>query len=99
MAPVFGPFVRAFDWLGVVALAYQVVLVVTISYIAWFWLLAHYPAARISSFIFLTPLFAVGLGWLLLGEPVSLFLALAVALVAVGIYLVNRRPRNLAPAA
>lgn len=93
LAPFFGPFLRAPDLVSVAALAYQVVIVVSISYVAWFWLLARYPASRLSSFAFLTPLFAVALGWLLLGEPLSPWLLLAVALVAVGIYVVNRRPR------
>lgn len=93
LSPLYGPFVRTFSVLGAVAFAYQAVIVVAISYVAWFWLLKHYPAARLSSFIFLTPVFAVALGWLLLGEPVSVWLGLAVALVAVGIYLVNRPQR------
>ena len=98
LAPLYGPFLRAPSALGVAAFAYQAVIVVAISYVAWFWLLKHYPAARLSSFAFLTPLFAVALGWLLLGEPVSMWLALAVALVAVGITLVNRRdPAAVAP--
>ncbi len=91
LAPLFGPYVRSFDGLVATAFAYQVVIVVAISYLAWFWLLKHYPAARLSSFAFLTPVFAVALGRLLLNEPVSPWLALAVVLVAAGIYLVNRR--------
>ncbi len=90
-APFFGPFVRSFDGLVAAALAYQVVIVVSISYLAWFWLLKRYPAGRLSTFAFLTPIFAVAMGWLLLSEPVSQRLAVAVALVAAGIFLVNRR--------
>ncbi len=62
------------------------------SYLAWMWMLGHYPATRISAFVFLTPLFALLFGTLLLGEPVTPTLLLALALVAVGIVLVNRRP-------
>ena len=61
------------------------------SYLVWMWLLAHYPATRISAFVFLTPLFALLAGALWLGEPVTASLLLALALVAVGIVLVNRR--------
>lgn len=91
LAPFFGPFLRAPDFWSVTALAYQIVIVVSISYVSWFWLLAHYPAGRLSSFAFLTPVSAVALGWLLLGEPISHLLLVSVALVAAGIYLVNRR--------
>ena len=62
------------------------------SYLAWMWMLAHYPATKISVFVFLTPVFALlfGVGWL--NEPVTAGLLTALALVAVGIALVNRRP-------
>ncbi|MBV8621536.1 MAG: DMT family transporter [Curvibacter sp.] len=61
------------------------------SYLAWMWMLAHYPATRISAFVFLTPVFALvfGAGWL--HEPVTAGLLLALALVGAGIVLVNRR--------
>ena len=61
------------------------------SYLAWMWMLGHYPATRIASFVFLTPVFALVFGSLWLGEAVTLHLLLALALVAVGIVLVNRR--------
>lgn len=92
LAPFFGPFVRDPDWLVAIAFAYQAVVVVTATYLAWFWLISRYPAARLSAFAFLTPLFGVAFGGLFLSEPVSLNLIAALALVALGIYLVNRRP-------
>ncbi|VTU15458.1 putative DMT superfamily transporter inner membrane protein [Variovorax sp. PBL-H6] len=61
------------------------------SYLAWMWMLRHYPATRISSFTFLTPLFALVFGVVLLGEPLTLQLVLALAGVALGLVLVNRR--------
>jgi drug/metabolite transporter (DMT)-like permease len=71
-------------------LAYQMIVVAFITYLAWFWLIARYPAGRLSSFTFLTPLFGVAAGALLLGEPITWTLVLAVILVGAGIYLVNR---------
>jgi drug/metabolite transporter (DMT)-like permease len=61
------------------------------SYLAWMWMLGHYPATQISAFVFLTPLFALLFGMLWLGEAVTLTLALSLGLVAVGIVLVNRQ--------
>jgi drug/metabolite transporter (DMT)-like permease len=61
------------------------------SYLAWMWMLGHYPATQISAFVFLTPLFALLFGMLWLGEAVTLTLALSLGLVAVGIVLVNRK--------
>jgi drug/metabolite transporter (DMT)-like permease len=61
------------------------------SYLVWMWLLRHYPATRMSSFVFLTPVFALLFGVGLLGEPLTLALLLALGGVAAGIVLVNRR--------
>jgi drug/metabolite transporter (DMT)-like permease len=62
------------------------------SYLAWMWLLRHYPATRMASFTFLTPVFALVFGVLLLKEPLTAQLVAALAGVALGIVLVNRRP-------
>ena len=61
------------------------------SYLAWMWMLGHYPATKISAFVFLTPLFALLFGMLWLGEAVTLTLIMSLTLVAVGIVLVNRK--------
>ncbi|MBP7564929.1 MAG: DMT family transporter [Burkholderiaceae bacterium] len=60
------------------------------SYLAWMWMLRHYPATKMSSFVFLTPMFALGFGVVLLGEHLTLGLVLALAAVATGIVLVSR---------
>jgi drug/metabolite transporter (DMT)-like permease len=74
----------------VAALAYQAVVVAFASYLAWFWLLRRYPASDLAPYLFWTPLFGVLAGFLLLGDPLSGHLGAAAALVALGIYLVNR---------
>ncbi|MGV0959014.1 MAG: DMT family transporter [Limnohabitans sp.] len=61
------------------------------SYLAWMWMLGRYPATKISVFVFLTPLFALLFGTLLLGESATPTLLMALGLVAVGIVLVNRQ--------
>src|SRR5579885_1268482 len=83
---------------AILALGYQAVAVAFASYLAWFWLMTHYPASRLSAFSFLAPLLGVIAGGVLLGEKVTPALALSLVLVALGIYLVNRRSRAAAPA-
>jgi drug/metabolite transporter (DMT)-like permease len=73
-------------------LGYQVIVVAFMSYLAWFWLVSRYPAGRLSAFSFLTPLFGLIAGAVLLGETVTWALIAALALVGGGIYLVNRPP-------
>ncbi|MEO8668117.1 MAG: DMT family transporter [Bauldia sp.] len=90
LAPLFGPPIRDFSPFTAGAVVFQIVVVVVASYLAWFWLLRHYPASRLSAFTFLTPVFAVILGGWLLSEPLSPNLIVALVLVAAGIALVNR---------
>ncbi|MCB2018640.1 MAG: DMT family transporter [Hydrogenophaga sp.] len=61
------------------------------SYLAWMWMLRHYPATQMATFTFLTPLFALVFGVLLLDEPLTTQLVLALVGVASGIVLVSRR--------
>ena len=73
------------------SLAYQGVIVAFASYLAWFWLLTRYLAARLSVLSFLTPLFGMASGVVFLSEPLSAHFALAALLIAAGIALVNLR--------
>ena len=72
------------------ALAYQTIWVVSITFVIWYALVKRYSANRLSAFTFLAPLFGVAAGHLVLGEPLTLAFAAAVALVAGGLVLVNR---------
>jgi drug/metabolite transporter (DMT)-like permease len=72
------------------AFAYQTIYVVSITFTIWFVLIVRYSAARLSVFTFLAPLFGVAAGHLVLGEPLTPAFAVAVALVAAGLLLVNR---------
>ncbi|HZO03051.1 MAG TPA: DMT family transporter [Burkholderiales bacterium] len=77
--------------LVVASLAYQSVIVAFASYLAWFWLLTRYLAARLSVLSFLTPLFGMLSGVVFLSEPLSAHFAAAALAIAAGIALVNLR--------
>jgi drug/metabolite transporter (DMT)-like permease len=70
--------------------AFQAVIVAGISYLAWFWLIRHYPATRLSSFSFLTPVMGVLAGGLILDEPLTTTVFTALVLVGAGIWIANR---------
>ncbi len=82
------------DAVALGALAYQTFWVVSITFVVWFWLIVRYSANRLSAFSFLTPLFGVAAGHLVLNEPLTPAFAGAVALVAAGLVLVNRAPAS-----
>jgi len=92
VAPFMGPLIRDLQPLHLVGLVFQVVAVVSAGYMFWLWLLSIYPPAAVASFSFLTPIFGVFLGWLVLGEHVGLPTLGAAGLVAAGIILINRPP-------
>lgn len=72
------------------AFAYSVVLIVLFGYSIWFWMMGRYSAASLHAFTFLTPPFGALAGVLLLGESVGMLTLVGLALVAAGIWLVNR---------
>lgn len=90
-----GDFIRDLQPIHVAGMAFQIVAVASLGFLAWFWLMSIYPASSVASFSFLSPVFAVILGWLLLGEHVGLQVWVALVLVAAGIFLINRRRRVL----
>ena len=65
-----------------------------LSFLLWMWMLGRYPATRMSSFVFFTPLFSLLFGALWLGERVTAGVLVAIAAVAVGMVLMNRPPRR-----
>ncbi len=82
------------------SLLFQGVVVSFASYLAWFWLLRRYVATELSVFSFLTPLFGVSFGVLVLHERVDVAFGVGAALVLAGITAVSApglraRPRAL----
>jgi drug/metabolite transporter (DMT)-like permease len=79
-------------WDATLALVHQIVVVATLSYLGWFWLIERYKVSSVSSFTFFTPLFGVLAGGFFLAEPLPLLLWVGVMFVGAGVYLVNRAP-------
>lgn len=94
LIPLAGPVLRDASALASGALLFQAIYVVAFTYILWFWLMRRYPAAGLSSFAFLTPAFGVLLGGVLLDEPLTARLFVALGLIAAGLVIVNRPQRT-----
>jgi drug/metabolite transporter (DMT)-like permease len=75
------------------ALAFQIVVVSSTSYLVWFWLIRTYSATRLSAFTLLTPVVALVAGAVLLREPVTTRIVVALIAVCCGLLAVNLRPR------
>lgn len=72
-------------------------LISAVAYTVWGILLQHNPVSRVTIFNFMTPLFGVLLSAVFLGEWQQAFsprTLIALVLVCLGIYVVNRMPRQ-----
>jgi len=95
-APFF--FLEGFLWDGAMiahldtkivgALLYQCLATASFGFIAWSTLLKKYGAVALHSFIFIMPISGVLLGGLILGEPITANIIIALLLIVTGI-LVN----------
>ncbi len=72
------------------SMVFQIVVVSSVSYLVWFWMVRHYPATKLSAFTLLTPLMALIAGAVLLSEHITTRLVIALVTVCTGIFLVNR---------
>ena len=93
-----GPIIREFSVVPTTALLFQALYVVAFTYAFWFWLIGRYSASGLSSFVFLTPAFGVFCGSIILDEPMTMKMFMALGLIAAGLIVVNRRPAQAAGA-
>ena len=93
LAPLFGPLTRDLAPIHWAGLAFQVLAVASFGYLFWFVLLKIYPASGVASFSFLSPVCGVALGWFVLGEEIGPEIIGGLCCVAVGLVLINRKPR------
>lgn len=78
-----------FTPIGTASVLFQGVVVSFASFLIWFWLLRRYLASNLAVFSFMTPLFGVTFGVVLLGEPLSMNFILGAVCVLLGITLVS----------
>jgi len=71
------------------SLGFQALAVSFASYLAWFWLLRRYLAARLGVLSFMSPLFGVSFGAILLRERLDTAFLAGSALVLLGLVVVN----------
>lgn len=78
--------------LAIGSVLFQGIVVSFVSYLTWFWLLRKYLASNLAVFSFITPLFGVTFGVLLLDEPLSVNFVLGAVMVLFGVVLVSAEP-------
>jgi len=91
------PMIIKLDYKVIGALLYQSLITATFGFVTWNTLLKKYGAVALHSFIFIMPIAGVALGGLVLGEPITSRLLLALAFIVAGILVVHLKPRREAP--
>ncbi len=79
------------------SLLYQGLLTGSFGFVAWNSLLQKYGAVSLHSFIFIMPIAGVFLGGVVLGEPITFNILLALLLIVSGILVVNFKTRKYTP--
>ena len=74
------------------SLLYLIVFGSLLALTSYVWLLKHVPAAKVATYAYVNPLIAVFLGWWLLDEKVTAYLIGGMAVVLLGVILVNTAP-------
>lgn len=80
------------------ALFYQSLVTASFGFVIWNTLLQKYGAVALHSFIFIMPIAGVTLGGLILGEPITPKLLIALVLIVTGILIVHWKAKKEAPA-
>jgi drug/metabolite transporter (DMT)-like permease len=91
--------VRALHWSAIsarswFALAYLIVFGSMIGFTAYVYILKKSTATRVATYAFVNPVVALFLGWLLLGEPITLRTGIAAAVILTSVVLVITAPHR-----
>jgi drug/metabolite transporter (DMT)-like permease len=102
-APIF--FLEGFLWDGAMiahldakivgSLLYQSLVTASFGFLAWITLLKKYGAVALHSFIFIMPISGVLLGGLILGEPITVNILIALLLIVTGILVIHFKQKKL----
>ncbi len=84
---------RPGQWTGraLFSVGYLSVVGTVVAFTIYFWLLRFAAASKLALISYVTPIVALGLGWLVRGEPVLASTVAGAALVVVGVALAGRR--------
>lgn len=87
------------DWDSLISLVYLGIFPAGVAYLIWAYAIARVPVATAGSYLYLSPLIATILAFILLGEIPRPLAVTGGAIALMGAVLVNLKPRNPSPGA
>lgn len=81
---------------AVAAVLYLAIIGSALAFVGLYWLLTKASATNTSLFTFITPIIALGLGWLILNETLDLNVGVGTILILAGVYLTIRPTHSIA---
>ncbi len=75
-------------------LLYQSLVTASFGFVAWNTMLKKYGAVSLHAFIFIMPIAGVALGGLVLGEPITIKILLALVFIVSGILVVHWKTKE-----
>ncbi len=79
------------------AMVYQSLVTASFGFVVWNSLLQKYGAVALHSFIFIMPITGVLLGGLILGEPITMNILIAMLLIVAGILIIHFKQKKSVP--
>ena len=89
-----GTMVSRLDAPVIGSLLYQSLIAASFGFVAWNNMLQKYGAVSLHTFMFIMPIAGVAMGGLVLGEPITVKILLALALIVSGILVVHWHPKK-----
>lgn len=82
------------------ALLYLIFFGSIVAYTAYVWLLQTVQPARVATYTYINPIVAVALGWLILSEPITPLMLVAMVVIVLAVILITmQRSQRPAPSA
>ena len=92
---LFNDFIRDMNINLILIFLFQVTIIMCLGFIGWLWVMSRYSASSTSSFAFLTPIFGVLFGWLIMDDNINLQIYFSLFLTCMGIYMINAKKNKV----
>jgi drug/metabolite transporter (DMT)-like permease len=84
-----------FEFNGLLALAYLVIVGSFIGYTSYIYAIAKLPLSLVSTYAYINPVIALFLGWIILDEKLNFQIAIAAAVIIAGVFIVKKGTAGL----